>query len=79
MTECIGCGCSDAQACEGGCSWVIKSPLGTVGVCSNCIDGFDLRTVDAELSEVETFALENGPGGTSPLILPGDVGFHIHD
>lgn len=36
---CVGCGCTDAQACPGGCSWVSLNPP----VCSNCIvpDGMD--------------------------------------
>jgi hypothetical protein len=31
---CIGCGCTDRYACEGGCSWLARQ--GRVGVCSNC-------------------------------------------
>lgn len=29
--KCIGCGCHDARACEGGCYWVSKN------VCSRCV------------------------------------------
>lgn len=31
---CIGCGCTDDDACEGGCAWLVRS--GGVGVCSSC-------------------------------------------
>jgi hypothetical protein len=31
---CIGCGCTDRFACEGGCSWLVND--GRVGVCSCC-------------------------------------------
>jgi hypothetical protein len=31
---CIGCGCTDECACEGGCSWLVND--GRVGVCSCC-------------------------------------------
>jgi hypothetical protein len=29
---CVRCGCTDARACEGGCSWV------TLDECSTCIE-----------------------------------------
>lgn len=31
---CTGCGCTDAQACPGGCSWVSYDPP----VCSACVE-----------------------------------------
>jgi hypothetical protein len=31
---CIGCGCTDQYACDGGCSWLVND--GRVGVCSYC-------------------------------------------
>ena len=35
---CLGCGCSDFDACEGGCWWdTVDYDVG-VGVCSNCLD-----------------------------------------
>jgi hypothetical protein len=33
---CIICGCTDSQACPGGCSWAVKYPDGNTGVCSQC-------------------------------------------
>jgi hypothetical protein len=33
---CVGCGCTDAHACEGGCSWLAVDYAAGVGVCSNC-------------------------------------------
>ena len=36
IANCIGCHCSDTQACPGGCHWVrLDRALGT-GVCSRC-------------------------------------------
>jgi Fe-S-cluster-containing dehydrogenase component len=33
---CVGCGCTEDDACPGGCSWV---PNGAgVEVCSSCVD-----------------------------------------
>lgn len=32
QTKCIRCGCSDARACPGGCSWITKTPP----ICSRC-------------------------------------------
>jgi hypothetical protein len=34
LSICIGCGCTDDCACEGGCSWVAEN-VG-VGLCSTC-------------------------------------------
>jgi len=31
---CIGCGCTDSHACQGGCSWVSLDPP----ICSGCIE-----------------------------------------
>jgi len=33
---CIGCGCSDYDACDGGCSWAAIDERAGVGICSNC-------------------------------------------
>lgn len=51
MMICIGCGCSDARACAGGCHWVSTNPP----VCSECIGLFD----EAEFAEP---AFENVTG-----------------
>jgi hypothetical protein len=40
---CIGCGCTDLCACEGGCSWLACD--GVTGVCSRC--SFALDSWDA--------------------------------
>jgi len=34
VAVCIGCGCTDLEACEGGCSWVSLDPP----VCSACVE-----------------------------------------
>lgn len=33
---CIGCGCDDLNACEGGCHWLRVDYIRCVGVCSAC-------------------------------------------
>lgn len=33
---CIGCGCTDLRACEGGCSWLAVDRGKGIGVCSRC-------------------------------------------
>jgi hypothetical protein len=33
---CVVCGCTDSQACPGGCSWAIKHKDANTGVCSRC-------------------------------------------
>jgi hypothetical protein len=61
QTVCIGCGCSDFDACPDGCSWVVQGdrrgymPGGNVGVCSNpaCAPHMErFRRRDFTLSEV---------------------------
>jgi hypothetical protein len=38
--RCTCCGCTDEQACEGGCSWLIRAP---VAICSACAPGARLK------------------------------------
>ena len=33
---CIGCGCSDLNACSGGCSWLRLDRSAKLGVCNEC-------------------------------------------
>lgn len=33
---CIGCGCTDSHACEGGCWWLRLDRHLRAGVCSQC-------------------------------------------
>jgi hypothetical protein len=33
---CIGCGCTDTNACDGGCSWLRVDRAAGLGVCSEC-------------------------------------------
>lgn len=35
---CMGCGCDDLHACEGGCSWLRVDHARRQGVCSHCDD-----------------------------------------
>ncbi|MBI2770027.1 MAG: hypothetical protein HYX47_10415 [Burkholderiales bacterium] len=35
-TTCIGCGCTDLRACDGGCSWLAADHDARTGVCSRC-------------------------------------------
>ena len=41
--ECIGCGCTDAEACVGEdgqpCHWTFTN--GDLGICSHCVEAFD--------------------------------------
>lgn len=44
IANCIGCGCNDVHACDGGCSWLRVDRVAGLGVCSECPDfvaGFD--------------------------------------
>lgn len=35
-TRCLFCGCTETQACAGGCGWVLRSRAKDWGVCSRC-------------------------------------------
>lgn len=34
---CMGCGCTDAEACPGGCFWCATDPETGNGICSTCV------------------------------------------
>ncbi len=33
---CLGCGCTDSRACDGGCGWVLVDRRRGIGVCTAC-------------------------------------------
>jgi hypothetical protein len=37
---CRGCGCTDSEACPGGCAWVLLDIDGPTGICSTCAQAF---------------------------------------
>lgn len=45
---CIGCGCTDEHACEGGCTWLIADER--AGVCSRCSHALPAWEKGARLS-----------------------------
>jgi hypothetical protein len=88
MTACIGCGCTDEEACEGGCFWVARSPSEFAGACSTCLESglIPMRGVELaqELIDVESDWLADqisiGQDYSDidrdpKLILPGDPEF----
>ena len=38
MAQCVVCGCTDAEACPEGCSWIVVNRFAGKGVCSNCAE-----------------------------------------
>lgn len=51
MTTCIGCGCTDENACQGGCSWIAISPNELAGACSKCVEAGLITERATELAE----------------------------
>jgi hypothetical protein len=43
---CVHCGCTDSNACAGGCGWAIKHQATLTGVCSQCVPK-EIKPVDA--------------------------------
>lgn len=41
LATCIGCGCDDFHACEGGCYWLRVDRWDGKGVCSECLEHID--------------------------------------
>lgn len=88
MTACIGCGCEDEEACEGGCSWIAISPSERVGLCSACGLGA-IGAVDADEAEfaceeaerewarerADQYAIDQDERSDPHLILPRDPEF----
>lgn len=89
MTACIACGCTDDEPCEGGCSWIAKSPGELAGLCSSCglgaIGAVTLEEADEACEEMEFEWQADQPAILADyedaerdrLILPGDPEFHL--
>jgi hypothetical protein len=78
-TLCIGCGCDDDHACEGGCSWLRIDRDESLGVCSSCAhveaawDSGERDLSDAAMEHAAEIAAEDDVPAEPSLILPGDV------
>lgn len=57
---CVGCGCTDALACPGGCSWASHNPH----VCSEC----DTRT--RKVNEARARVPKPKPGKPRKVSVP---------
>lgn len=40
--SCVWCGCTDSNACAGGCGWAFKHTATLTGVCTQCV-GTEMR------------------------------------
>jgi hypothetical protein len=90
VTQCIGCSCTDDNACEGGCSWIAVSPGELAGLCSACglgaigavdIDEADFQCEQAErewaAESADQFAIDQDEKDEPDrLILPGDPEYY---
>lgn len=56
---CVACGCTEDNACTGGCSWVSEDPP----VCSACVEGTTLADVLVRvgIAESEAHRIEGVP------------------
>jgi hypothetical protein len=67
MSECIECGCTDEQACLGGCHWLVQFDDGT-GICSSCPEAYEEWQANRFSDDLDWQDGERPSG----LILPGD-------
>ena len=86
MTQCIACGCTDDDACEGGCSWIAVGTDELAGLCSACglgaigavdideaIDACEQTEQEWAVERADQYALDQDQRNEgSGLILPGD-------
>ena len=52
IASCIGCGCTDDEACEPGCHWLRLDRNECAGVCSECpasVKAWDNQRVGADV------------------------------
>lgn len=66
--NCLGCGCSDDEPCDGGCTWLRVDYDRGLGVCSNCPD--EVAHFDAMAEENARPAFDSEP---ESLLLPSDI------
>jgi len=55
--RCIGCECTDLEACPGGCSWLYVDYEIGYGICSSCPEVYEefLRRDEPEGSRVHVY------------------------
>lgn len=46
---CVGCGCSQLNACPGGCFWAAADSESGKGICSNCV-GIPIAELDRRVA-----------------------------
>lgn len=82
--KCIHCGCTEENACPGGCSWVSKDPP----VCSRCAEKAGAPPVFAEsmggalidAARISTMAAAGLLPQRSAILLPGaEDGPSVHE
>jgi hypothetical protein len=63
---CEGCGCTDDNACPGGCYWVSRDPP----VCSACVDPGELADADVpdDLADGISFGGQRCPASPVPSL-----------
>ena len=76
---CLRCGCTDSQACPGGCHWITIDRQTQTGLCSKC---HTLNTSDLNKRTGKNFMITPQATAflkTKGLKFPTDPGGHEHD
>ena len=76
---CIGCGCTDDDACPEGCSWLRLDREDCVGVCSSCpvwTTDWDAGEREPSDEAMDADALRATESIAPGLILPDDAEYH---
>jgi predicted Fe-S protein YdhL (DUF1289 family) len=55
VATCVGCGCTDHEACSDGCTWLDVDYDEQSGVCSNCPDHLQAWQAEHPFSMIQTW------------------------
>jgi hypothetical protein len=73
---CIGCGCSENDACRGGCHWVHEAEIAPLGICSSCVGEYDDPIEELAAADLDWQEDSGVDEDTSDLLLPAYPEFH---
>ena len=74
---CIGCGCSENDACRGCCHWSHVAESAPLGICSSCVSEFDDPIEELAAADLDWQEDHGVDEDTSELLLPAYPEFQL--